>query len=368
MRYYYSNKGKPDGPHEENALDELFRQGVIRPTTPVIEEGSSIWSTFAALRPEVCKERSQEKPRSVSEDGRKQAAVIEKNDGIKAAKKEKNGKRTVKTETLSLMGKVLSINVNVDRILDKIFRFPSFVPADRDGQLKALGLMSGFSCLTIWLTCIVAGGVAASFVRWQMVPGLFVGAIYGFIVQYLIYQISQSVNSLLIGHPVVLSSDRTPRFIGTVLLLICLVLLLTMIVRENNNMVLVFLTMCILLPCLGMVYICFNAEKTVVKVCLEQVSPGREFNNNAKFVVRVLLLSVHVLTPVLAALVCAASIFLFLSQMGGSISQISLSLLISNLSVAVGIVVHMPLIIWLVLGVTSWFLDTYDAIMSRNKV
>lgn len=365
MRYYYSNKGKPDGPHEEKALDELFRQGVIRPTTPVIGEGSSVWSTFAALRPEVCKERSQEKSRSVSEDGRKQATVVEKNDGIKAAKKEKNGKRTVGTETLSLMGKVLSINEYIDRILDKIFRFPSFVPTDRDAQLKALGLLSGFSCLMIWLTCIVVGGAAASFVRWQMVSGLLLGAFYGFIVQYLIYQISQSVNSLLIGHPVVLSSARAPRFIGIVLLIISLALLLVMIVRANNSMVLVFLTMCILLPCLGMVYICFNAEKTVVKVCREQVSPGREFNNNAKFVVRALLLSAHVLTPLLAALVCAAAIFLFMSQMGGATSVISV---VPDLNVAVGIVVHMPVIIWVVLGVTSWFLDIYDAITSRIKI
>lgn len=366
MRYYYSNKGKPEGPLQDKELDELFSRGLIRGTTPVIEEGGSVWSTYAALRPAACENPVRGTSETSAGDGAERNAGVSRSKEHPSGKREKTSRSSGASTVFGFVAKLLSVNEYIDRLLDRIFFLPSFVPTDRDGQIRMLGLLSGVSALIIWLTCIIsAGAFASSGPASLLIGGLLGGAIYGFIIQYLVYQMSQYINVLLMGQPIFLSSVRCPRIIGFLALLISLLLLAMTVVHMTGEVVSALVDLCLLLPCLGMVYICFNAQKTVVTVSKEHVSPGREFNNNAKFLVRALLLSLHVLTPLLAALAALAATILALPSSETSFTVAGAML--TEVIAMVLIIVHMPLVIWLVLGLSSWLLDIYDAVTSRIK-
>lgn len=121
MRYYYSIKGEVKDPVEGEELDLPAEQGVIKPNTRVIEVGGTAWSRYSAIRPG--------------------------NAGVPLPPP---------VQQASVMEKLLGINTWVDRVLEKIFRMPAFVPSDYEGRMKAMEKMSNLTGLIIWVSVILS--------------------------------------------------------------------------------------------------------------------------------------------------------------------------------------------------------------------
>lgn len=332
MRYYYSIKGEAKGPVEEEELDLLAEQGVIKPNTPVIEVGGTAWSRYSAIRPG--------------------------NAGVPLPPP---------VQQASFMEKLLGINTWVDKVLEKIFRMPAFVPSDYEGRMRAMEKMSNLTGLVIWasviLSCMSSGMAVDG--SW-MIGGLLAGVVYGFIAQYIGYQFYSITNSLLIGQPVLLSSARFPKLIGTMMIVITLaVAIATLVTAEGVGGIL--LALCAILPCVALIYLCMNAEGLLVKVSPAEVSPGREFNNSIKFILRAIFAAVHVLTPVMTILAALSACFTAMTMdskalaFGGAAE----TLLYSGISVIV--LLHLPLVTWLLLCISSWLLDLIDAAFARGS-
>lgn len=331
MRYYYSIKGEVKGPVEGEELDLLAEQGVIKPNTPVIEVGGTAWSRYSAIRPG--------------------------NAGVPLPPP---------VQQASVMEKLLGINTWVDRVLEKIFRMPAFVPSDYAGRMKAMEKMSNLTGLIIWVSVILScmsSGMAVDG-SW-MLGGLLAGVIYGFVAQYIGYQFYSITNSLLIGQPVLLSSARFPKLIGTIMIVATLVVAAaTLVTAEGIGGIL--LALCAILPCVALIYLCMNAEGLLVKVSPAEVSPGREFNNSIKFVLRAIFAAVHVLTPIMTILAALSALF---TVVGIDSKELAFgaaeSLMYSGIAVIV--LLHLPLVIWLLLCVSSWLLDLIDAAFARGS-
>lgn len=343
MNYYYSIKGETKGPVDGGELDRLLAEGVITSKTPVIEVGGTEWSRYSVLR--AGNSAVQVPPPPVDEK--------------------------------SFLEKLLSINTWMDGAMSKVFRMPSFVPQDDEGRLKIMEKMANLTGLVIWGSMIVgytsmgaqAGGMG-------VLVGLVVGVLYGFIVQYLAYQLYSITNSLLIGQRVALSSARFPRLMSTLMIFATLaVAIATLVTAEGVGGIL--LALCAIFPCIAMVYLCMNAEGLLVDVNPAEVSPGREFNNSLKFILRAIFASVHLLTPILAVLAALSMVFLAFSVGGDASSADSMAMaymsggngLETLLASAVSVLVllHMPLITWLLLCISSWVLDLFDALFAMGS-
>ena len=331
MHYYYSIKGEAQGPVDEAELDSLAEQGIIKASTPVIEVGGTAWSRYSTLR--------------------------SGNAGVPLPPP---------VQQVSVMEKLLSINTWVDSLLEKIFRMPSFVPSDYEGRMKAMDKMSNLTGLVIWasviLSCMSSGMAIDG--SW-MLGGLLAGVVYGFIAQYIGYQFYSITNSLLIGQPVLLSSARFPKLVGTMMIVVTLVVAVATL-ASAKGMGEIMLALCAILPCVALVYLCVNAEGLLVKVSPAEVSPGREFNNSIKFVLRAIFAAVHVLTPVMTILAALSALF---TVMGMDTKELGFraaeTLMYSGISVVV--LLHLPLVIWLLLCVSSWLLDLLDAAFARGS-
>lgn len=345
MKYYYSNKGKAEGPLEEGEIDQLAEQGVIRKTTPVIAEGSNTWSTYGALWPD----------KAAAQEG-KAGASGEQSSRPFAGKGSSGG-------VLQLLGRLIHVNLWVDRLLNRLLRLPRWVPEGREDRLSALNALSGITCLIVWASIVVSTiFVSLNAPIAMMVPIVLGGIVYGFILQYLIYQLNRNTNTLLLGQRVVMSSNGMPRFIAMVSLLLFFMILLTSLISLWTSPGGAVLQFAIALILLGVVYVCTNAEKTIVRICPDEVSPGREFNNYMKFSFRAVTLSAQVLSPVLVVLGMLSLIFTALASDGLN----SLVEVLVNVYAAL-VLIHLPFLTWLLLGLTSWIFDLLDAIFSHSK-
>lgn len=331
MRYYYSIKGETKGPVEEEELDALAEEGVIKANTPVIEVGGQKWVRYSELRP-----------------GK---VIIPQPPAVQKA---------------SLMGKVLSINTWVDKVLEKIFRFPSFIPKDYEGRMQSMEKMANVTALAIWGSAIFAGmGMGcASGQQGGLVGGALLGVIYGFIAQYIAYQFYLMLNSLLIGQPVVLSSSRFPKLMGTLMMAITLIVAIaTLAMAAKGGIGGILLALCAILPCVVLIYLCMNAEGVLVRVSPGEVSPGREFNNCLKFNVRAICAAAHLLTPFVSVLAALSLFFTTISMNSGSGGFAALGVLTVAGPVVVALI-HLPIVTWLFLCLSSWLLDLLDSIFS----
>ncbi|MBQ8517284.1 MAG: DUF4339 domain-containing protein [Akkermansia sp.] len=335
MRYYYSIKGEAKGPVEEEELDALAEEGVIKTNTPVIEVGGKEWSRYSSLRP---------------------------------------GKETIPQpppiQKTSVMEKLFYVNTWVDKVIAKIFRFPSFIPKDYEGRMQGMEKMANVTALAIWVSAIFAGmGVgSASGEAGGLVGGAIGGVIYGFVAQYIAYQFYLMLNSLIIGQPVVLSSSRFPKLMGILMTAVTLIVAIaTLAMAAKGGVGGILLALCAVLPCVVLIYLCMNAEGVLVRVSPGEVSPGREFNNCLKFNVRAICAAVHLLTPVISVLAALSLFFTTLSMHSGSGGLASLGILTVAGPVVVGLI-HLPIVTWLFLCLSSWLLDLLDSIFSLGGV
>lgn len=334
MRYYYSIKGEAKGPIEEEELDALAAEGIIKPNTPVIEVGGKEWSRYSALRSGA--------------ESIPQPPPIQKT---------------------SVIEKILSLNTWVDRVLGKIFRFPSFIPKDYEGRMQSMGKMANITALAIWASAIFAvmGVGCASGASGGLLGGAVLGVIYGFIAQYIAYQFYQMLNSLLFGQPVVLSSARFPKLMGILMIAVTiLVAIVTLAMGAKAGIGGILLSICAILPCVVLIYLCMNAEGVLVRVSPGEVSPGREFNNCLKFNVRTICTAVHLLTPVISVLAALSLFFTTISMHSGNGDFAALGILAVAGPVVVGLI-HLPIVTWLFLCLSSWLLDLLDSIFSLGS-
>lgn len=331
MRYYYSIKGEAKGPVEEEELNALAEEGIIKANTPVIEVGGQKWSRYSELRP-----------------GK---VLIPQPPAV---------------QRTSVIGKILSINTWVDKVLDKIFRFPSFIPKDYEGRMQSMEKMANITALAIWGSSIFVGmGVGcASGEAGGLVGGAILGVIYGFVAQYIAYQFYLMLNSLLIGQPVVLSSARFPKLMGILMMAVTLlVAIATLGMAAKGGLGGILLALCAILPCVVLIYLCMNAEGLLVRVSPGEVSPGREFNNCLKFNVRTICTAVHLLTPIMSVLAALSLFFTTISMNSGSGGFAALGVLTVAGPVVVALI-HLPIVTWLFLCLSSWLLDLLDSIFS----
>lgn len=338
MNYYYSIKGQAQGPVSGEELDRLLAEGVIKPGTPVIEVGGTEWSRYSAVRAG----NSPVPPPPADE-------------------KE------------SVLTKLMRINSWVDVALDKVLRMPSFVPTDYEGRMKGLSAIAGINGLLTWLGLIVSFAIVGLQLSvGYMFLGLLIGLIYGFVVQYVGYQVFTITNSLLIGQTVTLSSSRFPRMVGILMLLVTLVIIITTLI-DVDSFGDILMMLIVALPCVVMVYLCMNAEGLLIEVSPKEVSPGREFNNSLKFLLRAFFAALHLLTPVLVVLASLMIVSLAI-DFGSASSEYGMGFgggfmfeaLIASLTTSVALM-HLPFITWLALCLTSWILDFYDSIFSLGS-
>ena len=336
MRYYYSIKGEAKGPVEEEELRQLAEEGIIKAGTPVIQVGGTAWSRYSELFGEALIVSKPPLPR-----------------------------KQRKTQEGSFLTKLLGINTWVDKVLEKIFRLPAFIPSDFEGRMRSMEKMANLTGLIIWVSVIISClSVGLSGGGGWMIGGLLLGVVYGFVIQYIGYQLYSITNSLLIGQPVLLSSSRFPKLIGTLMIVVTLVVAVATLISAKGIGG-IFLALCAILPCVVLTYLCMNAEGLLVKVSPAEVSPGREFNNSIKFLIRSIIASVHVLTPILVILASLSIFFTVLTMDSKNAGlEVLMNLVYSGSTVL--ILLHLPLVTWLVLCVSSWLLDLLDSAFARG--
>ncbi len=369
MRYFYSKAGKPEGPVDADTLDKLAEEGIIVPKTPVIEEGSSTWSTYAALRPSSPAPAPTPAPAPAPASAPTPADSENAPKPAAASSIESPSRRG---GLASFFGFIAGLNERVDALLNKLFRLPSWVPDGEEARCGLLGKISGITGALIWL-CIVLSGIAVAckLTMWLFVPVLLGSILYGFILQYLIYQISRNMNAMILGQRIVMSSVHFPRFLGAicsifglVTLLVCLFYLFTGKLSDF------FLSLASLLILVCMSYLNFNADKVLVTVKPAAVSPGREFNNYFRLLIRSYAASLQVFAPLLIVAGALSLIFFVMLDAQnitlfsfGKSGGVSVFKALDNLLQAF-IYIHIPLIAWIILGLGSWIADLLDAIFS----
>lgn len=348
MRYYYSKSGKPEGPVDAEVLDQLAAAGALAPTTPVLEEGSTSWSTYAALRPSSSAAAAASARPSVSA-GAPQAQPS--TDGVFA-------------RVVNAYEKLSNINEKIEASLSRLFRMPSFVP-ESDAERRVLlkknsALTSLFMLLFLVLGfMVVSTGLPAK----QFVIGLLSCFVSGFVLQYLIYQISRHTNAMLIGPRIKMSSIHFPRYLGTTAALAGLAMLFliagAVVDYENSTLLSVSVFLLILCPQIVIAIFCFNAEKTFVTVAPAEVTPGRDFNNCLRFILRVTAATLQLLAPWCMLL---SLCLLIVSWLVVDISFYDISFVLITYSLPLAA----PVAAWAILSVGSWILDPYDGICSLS--
>lgn len=346
MRYYYSKAGKPEGPVDAEVLDQLAAVGALAPTTPVLEEGSSTWSTYAALRPSSSA-----------------AAAVSARASVSA------GAPQAQPSTGGGFGRVVSAfeklgrsNEKIEAALGKLFRMPAFVPASDAERMALLRKNSALTCLFMWLYLVLGSIVIATELpKDRFVPSLLSCLVGGFVLQYLIYQISRHTNAMLIGTRIMMSSIHFPRYLGStaVLASVGALVLIGVAFAEGHDMTLPLVGLLLLALCalILIAFFGFNAEKTLVTVAPAEVTPGRDFNNCLRFILRVVAATLQLLAP-WGMLIALCMLTLFFLTEDSPLRHADV------LTTLCAIPLGAPVAAWALLGAGSWLLDSYDAICS----
>ncbi len=334
MNYFYNLDGQNRGPVSLEELHDLARRGVIRTKTPVIEQGGSQWSRYGQL---TTPEAGSPLPPAVP--------------------------------PASLFARLLEMNPALDRMTARLFRLPSVVPRGDEEKLRQMNRLAGIAGLAIWAAqIVVALGMAGSPAAGDFPAAAFllVGLLVGFAAQYVAYQMYIMTNSLIIGQKIALSSLGFPRLLGALFLIGSLALLFALLTASGSAAI--FSRLCGLLVCVASCYLCFNAEELTVSVEPGKVSPGREFNNVIRFLLRNFFAVLHLLAPVLMIL---AALGLAVSLSGSPepssfgpyrSSPSPLDTLGANLLLS--FLIYVPLFNFIGLCLTSWLFDLFDAFFS----
>jgi len=342
MNYYFNIDGRNKGPVSEQELRQLAARGVIRPGTPVIAEGGRQWKRFRELFP-------QEEARYGGQGG------------VNLPPAPGSG---------NLMGSFLSLNKGIDKLLTRCLKLPECFPKTDAKRRELMDKEAGVVGLAIWLSYALLGlGIGCALSQGGMVLAFLLGGILiGFIVQYIAYQLYVITNPLLLGQKIVLSSLGFPHLLGSV----CLAATLAQIVMVfcSSDAAGMLRWLCGALVSVGMCYLCFNADKLMVEVRPTDVSPGREFNNTIRFLLRSVFTVAHLLAPVLMVL---AALGVTLTQCfgesgpAGPMGSLQSLANMLEMGVIVAVLVHLPLVTWLGLCLSSWVFDLLDGLFAMGR-
>lgn len=330
MKYYYNLNGTNVGPVTSEELFVLEQNGTININTPVIEEGGKQWQRWGNIRTTAALSALPSAPQ-----------------------------HSIRLNTL--FNKLINFNQGADALLNKIFRLPKFIPTDEAGQQARMRQLANITALAIWVSYIIAAvGLTAGCTKGVgPLIGSFIGAVIGgFIMQYVNYQIYVMTNALLIGNKITMASGALPRLLGLFSIIGVLVMLVCFCTANGISDAMVNLAGVFVLLMMG--YMCFNAETFLIKVRPGEVSPGREFNNVIRLLLRTLFLAVQVTLPiccVLSAISLACS------------NSHSAAFLFNPAAVLLPLfAINLPIIIWLGLCLSSWVFDLYDSICSLSGI
>lgn len=316
MNYFYNQNGQNQGPVTFDELRKLAGEGTISGKTPVIEEGGAQWTRYAAL----------------------------------------DGSNLPSPPSGGTLDNLLNINDRIDRFLARILRVPAKVPQGDEPRLQLLGQWGRILSLVVWAAFLVIGlGLGSgkdATVPLALSAGM--GLTAGFFAQYVFYQMYAMTSSLLVGQKIVLSSMAHARLLAMLSIALTLVFIYALLTATGFPAVALYL--CLTLLGAAMVVLFFNADQFLVSLQPGKVSPGREFNNVIRLVLRGFFFSFHLITPVaiaLAALAMATSFSLIDSVSGvyGALYTILLA----------------PVVTFFGLCVTSWIFDLFDSLFALGE-
>lgn len=275
MKYYYNKDGVNHGPVTIEELCALAEQGEIQKQTPVIEKGKKEWMRWRALEEMYMSGGRVGDP--VNQPARKAPEPIKDTPAL--------------AEKLAFVSKITRVYDKIDGACEKLCR-GGYVnsPELYKQNLSLLNGLVGVGTLLCILCYCSANGV------YQNV-GIFLAVLAGgAVVQYISYQMYCAMLPLLFGSKIKLSSMWLPR----ILAFACVPLILACVFGAfAGGGAVWFLTMLGgLFTLAGVGYYCLNCTNLSVKICQDDVVPGRELINLVRFLVRVVFTTLHVLTPV----------------------------------------------------------------------
>lgn len=335
MNYYYNINGETKGPVSLETLNQLAAQGIIDARTPVIEEGGQQWRRFGTLGAQPVPAYSAPRP----------------NAGAHA------------------VSSILSLNSKIDALLSKVFSLPKFVPTNPEEQREKLASLGNINSLVVWICYIICGISYVCVNDNASIPiCILVAILVGFIVQYILYMMYKQTSYLLLGEKIELSSMSYPRIFGVLFMLCALGVLL--LVFQSRKMYEVFFFMGLMLIPIVATYVCFNADKLFVDVRKKCATPGRDFNNLCRFIIRSILLVVQILTPVIAVIATLALVSAAIPA-GASDDVYSRLSAIANFFTILNIAmfcINLPIVVWAALCSSSWILDLYESFFSISAI
>lgn len=302
MKYYYNIDNANHGPVSMEELAALAEKGVIQAQTPVIEVGKSAWSRWGVVAAEQAAKvkttgasalklklpaTSVLKPVKTPLIGASPAMVSEEPDG-------------------SFAGKIHSLYQKIDDALET-----KGAEAQTTDTLSAFkkkfSLPAAITGVAVFVCYLVLGLANAMHKCFPLLISLMV---IGCFVQYICYQMYNSMTPLLFGKKIKFSSLGILRALALVCVLPALMQLkevIEILAQDGNfkwsNYVLLLAPH---LSCLflyaGMSYAFINAKRFFVVIEPHNVSSGREFINLLRVVLRAMFSALHALTPALILL------------------------------------------------------------------
>lgn len=356
MKYYYNIDGQNYGPVTRDELDRLASDGKIHARTLVVAANGKKWERYGSLEADTqAGATSQEVPQE---------------DSSSMKPKEAPTKAAAMSDMIASYGPaILRINPLLSEFLKRLFKLPSFIPLDKEEQLKKMSMLGGITALVVWGSYVIVGLSTMTILPFLYFLGVIVATlVVGFFAQHIAYLLYHMTNTLLVGSRIKLASMGIPRLIGFVSILFAVVSVINLFMADSFGEALLML--CPLPIAVGMVYLCYNADKLFVDIETESVSPARELNNSLRFIVRAFVTVFHVLSPILA-LVAALSFFIsIISLKSGTMGFGAfgmMEVLIASASTVL-VYINAPLFTWLILCISSWTLDLMDSLFSLTSI
>lgn len=328
MKFYYNIDGENFGPVTREELDSLATEGKIDTKTYVVAVPEKRWEKYGELAP-------------VEAEVEEKLRVTE---GSFVASDEESV--------------VVRFNQSISDGLRRALKLPSFMSTEPAAMLRQLSKWSGVSSLAIWLSYLLLslGIYSGSSTDIAMVVG--VAFVLGFVVQHISYLLSRVTNVFIASTRVRLSSMMLPRVMGFLSLVSVLGGIIQLCLSETLASALI--VVCWLPISVAMAYLCYQADKMMVKIESESLTLTGEFVNSLRFIVRAFLTTLYLMTPIVAPLGAVAS--LVAARMNDGSYEYLFQL--GTLSVMALALIHVTLIVWVINGVASWLFDMMESLMS----
>lgn len=299
MKYYYNINKKNNGPVTKEELAALAEKGIIDANTPVIEVGGKAWSRWGAM------EQAAQASASPSSHLRKPVLKATKLSLQVATPAPAGAPESPAGAVHGMAAKIHAIYGIIDQKLEpKSVNQPDI--NNIEDFKKKYSVQAAIVGIAV-LICLVAEFMVLEVNKGSTFLSLIVG---GIILQYICYQAYLATTPLLFGKKIKLSSMSVLRVLAVAGL--CYVFKLIyqnydVLINKNDlgmrtylSSVLPILTNLILLSVLT--YLLYHAKRFFVSIEPQCVSPGREWVNLIRLLVRAFFTALHTCAPALMIL------------------------------------------------------------------